>query len=128
MEQPVVRTPETILLVDDDWNVRRLLRPALEKSGYRVLEAGSAEAALAVATDLASPIDLLVTDSRMPGMSGLDLAVRFAHLRPKIRILFISGYADEDIGAGEGPRAFLQKPFSMDVLRERVRELLDRGD
>ena len=87
----------TILLTDDEPSVRGPLRRILEDSGYRVVEAGGGEEALALAGGLDGPIHLLLTDVVMPGMSGDELARRLGESRPKMRILFMSGYSPEAI-------------------------------
>ncbi len=119
---------ETILLVEDEDSVRRLVRRMLRRGGYTVLEAGDGEEALAVAERHAGRIDLVVTDLVMPRMSGRELAASLATLRPDARILFMSGYTDEAVirhGIQEPGTAFVHKPFTATALAERVRELLD---
>jgi two-component system, cell cycle sensor histidine kinase and response regulator CckA len=105
----------TVLLVEDQENVRRFLRAVLAKSGYRVVEAVNGSDALAVAGEFIGTIDLLVTDLIMPVMNGQELAERLKMDRPEARILFMSGYAKESIG-GRGidmpGLVYLQKPFS----------------
>jgi CheY-like chemotaxis protein len=125
---PSVGGSETVLLVEDEEAVRRLARLVLEKMGYRVLEAASAEEAFSVATGHSGGIDLLLTDSVMPGMSGPDLARSLRPRRPEMRVLFMSGYTDDAIvrhGLLEPTEAFLQKPFTPDVLARKVRDVLD---
>ncbi|MBI4012694.1 MAG: response regulator, partial [Candidatus Rokubacteria bacterium] len=126
-----VRTPhgtETVLLVEDEDRVRGFAREMLERHGYTVLEAGHPTHALRLAADHVGPIHLLLTDVVMPGMSGRHLADRLAALRPELKVLYMSGYAEDGIvhhgviGAG---RAFLQKPFRGDVLAREVRRVLD---
>ena len=117
----------TILLTDDEAGVRLPLRRILEDSGYRVLEAGGGEEALAIADELNEPIDLLLTDVVMPGMSGDELARRVTGSRPAVKVLFMSGYSQEavmthgQLVAGSG---FLPKPFSAADLVDRVQETL----
>jgi two-component system cell cycle sensor histidine kinase/response regulator CckA len=129
-KHPPVGGAETVLLVEDEEAVRRLARLVLEKMGYKVLEAASAEEALSVAGDHAGEIGLLLTDSVMSGMSGPDLARILRVQRPETRVLFMSGYTDDAIvrhGLLEPNEAFLQKPFSPDVLARKIREVLDAG-
>jgi CheY-like chemotaxis protein len=118
---------ETILLVEDEPAVRRLGRRILERGGYAVVEAGSAAAALDLADRHPCPIHLLLTDVVMPGMSGKALADRLGDRMPRLRVLFTSGYTDDAIvrhGVLEPGIAFLEKPFTPDVLLRRVREVL----
>jgi CheY-like chemotaxis protein len=122
------RDLETILVVEDEPPVRMLVRRTLQTQGYTVLEAGSAEDAISLVAERADPIDLLLTDSVLPGASGPDLARELAATRPDMRVLFVSGYSvDRGLQSGtlsEG-QAFLQKPFALDALASKVRELLD---
>jgi CheY-like chemotaxis protein len=117
-----------VLLVEDEEAVRHLARLVLEKMGYAVLEAGSAEDAQSIAASHAGAIDLLLTDSVMPGMSGPDLARQMRSQRPGLKVLFTSGYTDDAIvrhGLLDATEAFLQKPFTPDSLARKVREVLD---
>jgi len=130
---PMARSPasgsETILLVEDEDEVRSVAREILEGCGYRVLEAPSPEDALDVARSHSDPIHLLVTDVVMPQMSGGRLAELVSELRPGIRVLYVSGYTDDVIvrhGGVEDGVDLLEKPFSPDSLAARVREVLSR--
>jgi len=119
---------ETILLVEDEEAVRMLTRVLLERHGYRVLVAADAEHALVIAAAETEPIHLLVSDVVMPGLSGPELYGQLAPLRPEMRVLFLSGYADETIvkrGALKSGTPFMQKPFTATALSAKVRELLD---
>ncbi len=119
---------ETVLLVEDEATVRELMQGTLERHGYRVLSAGSGEAALALVAGHTGPVDLLVTDVVMPGMRGPDLAARLVPAHPRLRVLFMSGYADDAVlqdGVRDGQAAFLQKPFTREALALKVREVLD---
>ena len=118
--------PPTILLVDDDDGVRRILRKVLESQPYRIVENGLPLAARAVFDGNPAAIDLLVTDLKMPGMSGQDLAAHFWLVKPEMRVLFISGYADHTYAQTlNGPRSrFLEKPFASNLLLAQVAELL----
>ncbi|HWR20931.1 MAG TPA: response regulator [Verrucomicrobiae bacterium] len=122
------RGTETILLVEDEPSVRTLVRDELRKLGYRVVEAKNGVDACLLATQQAGSFQLLLTDVVMPGMGGRELAQHLSVIKPDLRTLFISGYMD-DIGimAGqeEGISAFLQKPFTPEVLAHAVRNLLD---
>jgi two-component system, cell cycle sensor histidine kinase and response regulator CckA len=118
--------PATILLVDDDDGVRRILRKVLEAKPYRVVEHGQPSAACALFYANPAAIDLVVTDLKMPGMSGQDVAEHVWSRRPDMCVLFISGYTDHTYaGALNGPRSrFLEKPFASEALLEHVAELL----
>jgi CheY-like chemotaxis protein len=119
---------ETLLLVEDEAAVRALVRNVLKEKGYRVLEASRGEEALELAEQYWGPIDLLVTDVVMPQMSGRELARRLVNLHREIKVLYISGYADNAVwyqGGLDSGVAFLQKPFSPEVLARKVREVLD---
>ncbi len=119
---------ETILLVEDEVGVRNLSASVLKTQGYVVLEAASGDTALEVARSQPGPIQLVVTDVVMPGMSGRELWERLRILRPDARVLFMSGYTDDVIaqhGVLEPGIAFLQKPFTPFGLAGKVREVLD---
>src|SRR5690606_23502863 len=119
---------ETVLVTEDDDQVRMLLCTVLQAQGYRVLEACDGEAALRLAAATDATIDLLVTDVIMPQMRGPQLAHRIRHERPELRVLFVSGYtksAMTDRGLLDAETRVLHKPFApADLLRE-VRLVLD---
>jgi two-component system, cell cycle sensor histidine kinase and response regulator CckA len=120
---------ETVLLVEDEPAVRTVALEALRARGYTVLDAADAASATKVAEQHAGPIALLVTDVVMPGISGRALADRLVALRPQLRVLFISGYAGDELhlrGVLEDGLNFLQKPFTPDELAGKVRAVLDR--
>jgi CheY-like chemotaxis protein len=118
------------LIVEDQENVRRLAAVVLQECGYHVLEAESGEQALAVSKTYPGPIDLVLTDVVMPGMSGAELATRLKVSRPRLLTLYMSGYAGSAIGEhgvlGEGV-GFLPKPFTPESLAGKVQQLLARG-
>ena len=119
---------ETVLVAEDDVQMRTLLRRCLASGGYMVLEASHGAAALELAAQHKGRIHLLVTDVVMPHMSGNELAQRLQAVRPDLRVLFISGYSDEAIarhGVLAPGAAFLQKPLRPDVLARAVRRILD---
>jgi two-component system cell cycle sensor histidine kinase/response regulator CckA len=129
--QPSAQPPgghETILLVEDDASVRILLRDALRKLGYRVVEAKQGLEACLLASQELDQLDLLLTDMVMPGMGGRELAQHLMTIKPDLRILFMSGFTD-DVGilAGheQGTSGFLQKPFTPELLARTVRKILD---
>jgi DNA-binding NtrC family response regulator len=119
---------ETILLVEDEQQLRALGRQILMKSGYHVMVAESASAALTICQDYQGPIHLLLTDVVMPLMNGRELAERAARLRPAMKVLYVSGYTDNTIvhhGVLDEGVAFLQKPITPDALRRKLRDVLD---
>jgi PAS domain S-box-containing protein len=128
---PAVRNTargETVLVAEDDEQVRAVLRRVLGRAGYRVLEARSGGDALAVAERYAGHIDLLVSDVVMPEMGGPELGGALRSRRPELRLLYMSGYTDDAVvrhGLLEGEVAFLQKPITPELLLRKVRETLD---
>ena len=119
-------TPPTVLVVEDEEEVRSLTRDVLEMHGYAVLEALDPDDALRLGGSHPGPIDLLITDVVMPRMSGPDLARRLRAGRPTLRVLCMSGYPEStDRPAGDTTwNAWLQKPFNPDGLIAKVRECL----
>ncbi|VVN91606.1 response regulator [Pseudomonas fluorescens] len=112
----------TILVVEDDNIVRMLIVDVLEELEFKVLEADGSEAALNLLEDSGLHIDLLMTDVGLPGMDGKALATRARQLRPALPILFASGYAESiEVPAD---MAVIGKPFSIDQLRDKVRDML----
>jgi CheY-like chemotaxis protein len=120
---------ETILLVEDESAVRRMMFEALTRTGYCVWEASNGADAIRKFGEQIGEVDLLVTDVMMPIMNGLRLAEELRSRRPSLNVVFMSGHA-EDVISGQGrvsPAAdLLQKPFLPDVLVQRVRGILDR--
>jgi PAS domain S-box-containing protein len=119
---------ETVLVAEDQADVRRLVRDALTRSGYTVLDAGDGEAALTLCRDHAGPIDLLITDVVMPGMTGPVVAARCRDLRPHIKVLFMSGYTHNILRGVTDPgmpTAYIQKPFTPVQLGTKIREVLE---
>jgi two-component system cell cycle sensor histidine kinase/response regulator CckA len=120
---------EVVLLVEDQSDVRRFTRVALESYGYAVVEAADGPAALAAAARPEPRIDLLLTDVVMPGMSGRQVAEALRARRPDLRVLYVSGYTDDAVvrhGILQADVAFLRKPFTPMALAQKVREVLDR--
>jgi len=123
-----LRGSETILLVEDDDQVRVVAHGILRKNGYDVIDARHAGEALLYAEEHAGTIHLLLTDVVMPQMGGPALAKRLASVRPNMKVLCMSGYTDDSIvrhGVLEAHIAYLQKPFTPHALMTRVREVLD---
>ena len=121
---------ETLLLVEDEELIRRVVAQSLELQGYRVIAVEDGSRALAICEQADQPIDLLITDVVMPLMSGPQLVERVSTLRPDLPILYMSGYTDRALihqGQRKAGTAFLQKPFMPEVLARKVREVLD-GD
>jgi PAS domain S-box-containing protein len=119
---------ETVLLVEDEPEVRSLVQRILKTQGYTVVTAANPDEALAISREFKGRIELMVTDVVMPGMSGLQLAERLLPTRPDMRVLFVSGYTDDamgPLGILEPGKAFLQKPFTPAALARKVREVLD---
>ena len=115
-------------MVEDEPAIRALACEMLEAHGYRTLSAGSGEEALGLAVRHAGPIHVLLADVVMPGLAGPALAERFTVVRPQARVLFMSGYAGDDLarrGLPEDATHLVPKPFTADLLGRRVREALD---
>ena len=128
-EGELPRGGETVLAVEDNKDVRRMAAQILRRQGYRVLEAANGGEALLVCEKLKEEIHLLLTDVVMPGMSGRELAQRLSFLRPEMKILYMSGYSDDSIasyGILNEKVGFIPKPFSLEALVNRVREVLDK--
>ncbi len=124
------RGTETLLLAEDDLDLRTLTREILELQGYAVLEAGDVEDAIRIAERHEAIVHLLITDVVMPRMSGRALADAVRRHRPNIKVLFMSGYTDDAIvhhGVLDPGTPFLQKPFTLATLGRKVREVLDRS-
>jgi two-component system, cell cycle sensor histidine kinase and response regulator CckA len=118
---------ETVLLVEDEDSVRQLVRDTLAAKGYRVVEAEDGEAGMTAAARHDGRIDLVITDVVMPGMGGRELVKQLAQLRPETKVLYLSGYTEDAIlseGTIETGAAFLQKPFTLQNLSRKVREVL----
>jgi signal transduction histidine kinase/CheY-like chemotaxis protein len=120
---------ETILLVEDNLEVRKLIQRVLSNQRYTVLEASNGEEALWVAQTCPGPIDLVIMDVIMPGgLNGAQVAERLVALHPMLKVLYISGYTDNAIvrhGILETGLVFLQKPFTTDILMRKIRDVLD---
>jgi CheY-like chemotaxis protein len=120
---------ETILVVEDEKNVRNMVRRMLMAAGYKVMAAESGEQALRLCKECPDAIDILITDVVMPNMDGRELKASVKLLRPEIKTLFMSGYTGEAIaqhGVQECGTEFIAKPFDATELKTKIRELLDR--
>jgi CheY-like chemotaxis protein len=123
-----VRGSETVLLAEDDAQVRALASTTLRRHGYRVLEASNGNEALAIAEQYAGGIDILLSDVVMPGMGGRQLWERLLPRRPRMKVLFMSGYTDDAIvhhGVEKSELAFLAKPIVPRALMLKLRQVLD---
>jgi CheY-like chemotaxis protein len=123
-----LRGKETLLLVEDAPAVRAVLRRALDRLGYTILEAADGQTALTLASSYGGTIDLLVSDAVLPELSGRHLGDRLRELRSGLRVIYMSGYAEDILlrrGALETWASYLQKPFTPNDLARRVREVLD---
>jgi PAS domain S-box-containing protein len=124
----LVRGTETVLVVEDERDVRNLAVQVLRSCGYRVLAAPGGPEALQISQDFEDPIDLLLTDVVMPKMNGQELAAKLQEQRPAMQVLYMSGYADDAImhhGILSAGAAFLSKPLTIEALTHKVRALLD---
>jgi CheY-like chemotaxis protein len=123
------RGAETIILAEDDEQVRNLAEIVLKRHGYQVLAAGSGEALLSRLSSYEEPVHLLLTDVIMPDMNGKELLGRVCELHPDVRVLYMSGYTDNVIahhGVIDAGIHFIEKPFTVQALAAKVREVLDQ--
>ena len=118
---------ETLLVIEDEPSVRKLVVACLREMGYKVLESAEAKDALFLAQRYEGLIDMLITDVVMPGMNGVELSRRIRRLRPEISVLFLTGYGDEDLARRgiEECEDLMVKPLSTADLGRHVRRLLD---
>jgi two-component system, cell cycle sensor histidine kinase and response regulator CckA len=118
----------TILVVDDEAGVRVMIARMLSLAGYQVVSAQSGEEALEIAKDYAAPLELVLTDVRMPGMSGPELVEELVKARPGIRVMYMSAYSRDVLPAGarDTDIPFLTKPFTMRTLALSIQETLRR--
>jgi CheY-like chemotaxis protein len=127
---PLAPGTETILLAEDEDAVRTMVQHVLRGSGYTVLAANRGIEALRLADEHPGTIHLLITDVVMPEMGGRELVERLARQRPDIKVLYLSGYTTDAIvrhGVLQAEVAFLQKPFTMAALTNKVRQVLEGG-
>jgi two-component system, cell cycle sensor histidine kinase and response regulator CckA len=131
IDQGFVNRPTTVLLVEDDTQVRNWIHEELEKHGYNLLEAGDGADALVIAELHSGRIDIVVTDVMMPRVNGPELVKALLVLRPDAKVLYISGYPEEFIRKTTNLPSddnYLQKPFEMRTLIARIKELLGPED
>ncbi len=115
--------------MEDEDTVRSLVVKMLKSQGYKVMECADGEEAYMLCTNSSEPIHLILMDVVMPGMSGRQLAERLATVRPEAKLLYMSGYMDNgtlSLGVREGEIEFIQKPFTVDGLAKKVREILNK--
>ena len=127
VEADVPASP-TILVVDDEAGVRVMIARMLSLAGYQVVSAQSGEEALEIVKDYAAPLELVLTDVRMPGMSGPELIEELLKVRPGIRVMYMSAYSRDVLPAGarDTDIPFLTKPFTMRTLALSIQETLRR--
>jgi len=127
---PLPARTGTVLVAEDEAAVRNLVVTALAKTGYRVLPAASGDEALALAAAEGGPIDLLLTDANMPGMTGIDLATALVAARPGMPVVIMSGYTDQQLSIADIPAtvSLLPKPFTPRDLRQKVADVLHRPE
>src|SRR5579872_1811721 len=126
--QPATGVGKTVLVLDDEAEVRKLVAAMLNSNGYKVLTADNGVNAIKTYKKSKQPVDLLLLDVVSPGLSGPMVADRIAELQPGVRVLFISGYDNTNVVQRyvvEKGYALLPKPFTMDQLSKKVREVLD---
>jgi CheY-like chemotaxis protein len=126
----VMQGHETILLVEDETSLRRLVAKGLTLLGYRVIEADNGRAAMKLWQEYVQQIDLLISDMQMPeGITGLDLSEKFKKEKPALKVIISSGYNVEMAGEGcsnPGGIVYFQKPYEFEVLSKTIRDCLDR--
>ena len=123
MRQPASYNPWVILVVDDEKDIRNLVRLLAERAGYRVTEAANAEEALTILQERVFEPQLLLTDIVMPGMSGLSLAAQAHHMKPKLPVIFMSGFANEYQDELSGS-VCLRKPFKAPELLTAIQDVI----
>jgi DNA-binding NtrC family response regulator len=129
IDEELPRGSETILVVEDNHEVRRVTRRILRMQGYGVLEASNASIAFSTCTQHEGPIHLVITDVVMPEMNGPDLVKRIILQYPEIKVLYMSGYVKNFISYQvilEKGMDYIQKPFTVNELAKKVREVLDK--
>lgn len=125
-KQKLVKGSGSVLLVEDDYTVRKLTARMLEQLGYAVFDTDSPFAAVRHCEQLDTPVDFIVTDVVMPGMNGKEMSDVLKKIRPGVKILYMSGYSAEimsEKGVCQGEEAFIHKPFDLEALHEKIRML-----
>lgn len=124
---PTTEESSTILLVEDEETVRKVIERLLRKLGYEVESASDAEEAIEIFADRNDEFDLVLTDVVMPGLTGVEMSEVLKEQRPNMKFLFTSGYTSKELGGNPEapPEPFLPKPFSMEELSRSVREALE---
>jgi len=125
-----MRGTETVLICEDEIAIRKLVHSILSRCGYQVIDSDTPEHAIELSRENGD-IDLLLTDIVMPQLSGFDLAHRIQQIRPQVKVLYMSGYTDNQVSRSwvlEPDTPFVQKPFTAAVLSQKVREALDNGN
>jgi two-component system cell cycle sensor histidine kinase/response regulator CckA len=128
IEKKLTHSNETILLVEDNEEIRKLAMEFLAKQGYKVLEACHGDDGLFICKQYQGPIHLMLTDVVLPGMNGQELAEHLLTLRPEMKVVYMSGYPIDTLthrSVSETKEVFLQKPFKLNALVRKVREVLD---
>jgi DNA-binding response OmpR family regulator len=124
------QTAPTILVIDDEEMILNFVNLVLKKAGFRVLRAVNGDAALKLCQDGAETVHMALLDIVMPEMDGPQLCTRLRNLYPGLRVLFISGFSEEEVsrrcGGPLGPADFLKKPFTATELLDRVKRLIER--
>ncbi|MEN2985492.1 MAG: PAS domain S-box protein [Thermodesulfovibrionaceae bacterium] len=131
LEGKILRGDETVLVIDDDEKVRATVLEMLKRLGYKTLEANNQDTALFLAQFYDKPIDLIICDVVMPGISGTKLINKIKNYRPDVKVLYMSGYTDDVVskhGILEKGINFIQKPFSIEAFSRKIREVLDKKD
>jgi len=121
-------TPPSVLVIDDDPDMRQVLSDFLQRSGYRVVEAANGREGIFAAE--CEPIDAVILDKEMPGMNGLDVLSFFRHRCPRLPIIFITAFGgrdDEDESRRRGAWLYLEKPFRVAMVVEAVQSVLERA-
>lgn len=118
---------ETILLVEDEAFVRNVTREILRAAGYRVIDAGDSLAANRRYDEFGPEVDLVVTDMILPGENGAELAEKLRRQNPALKILFVTGYADQIAVLKDAGEEYLLKPFCTEVLLRKVGELMEKS-
>jgi DNA-binding response OmpR family regulator len=121
-------SPPSVLVIDDDPDMRHVLSDFLQRSGYRVVEAANGQEGIFAAES--EPIDAVILDKEMPGMNGLDVLSFFRHRCPRLPIIFITAFGerdDEDESRRRGAWLYLEKPFRVATVVEAVQSVLERS-